>query len=721
MKNNFYLSETEIGQKILNFLTSLIKSHQKIIINFPSISSVSVTLFWITGMILRHTVSWPLITEIELIVGSVLFTILTLGQKILKWRFFNYTILILTLSQAMIMGLNKDLILIGIIFTFLSAGHFIGMFYKQILNGLQALLLLPLDQNSPEIKYNKSIILPFFLISIISFILFSISYTSPGLDSNQQVYLGASFLSSFHDSFIDKFSKVWEIKPVFHRAYVYMFYKLATIKNNFLNKTEFESSVYFFYGLWTSLMITVGIIAGRKKLCNFSKLPLWAIIILGISMQGVMAVKLFEAEEMSFSFSVLGMGLLLSEIPILVFLVPFIFLYITLLKGVTLLIPVSLVFFAILLFKFKKSDYISFAIGSLTSLIFLFLFFFKYPVFVQEYSDAGTLQQSTVLFSAIIRLVTSIGAIAKGLYYNTYITIGTVLIIVLLNHFRKTKNYRYFAAMLILWTSTTLIPIVLGKGFTYYALPLAIASFLTILTFTNIYSQLNIKEIFNKSQLKTISLGFLVAFLILLFSEKPIILFTFIVPVVILFSTIRMYKMGSVKKISPLLLILLIISSANAMWTLSHQSWKGREASYLGDYKELTDYLKQNPKYLNEEMLYLTYGREAYYLGLNTPNRYFYTLVMRRHLHMEKLIKTDNKYLKVFKQSAVELKEMILNTNIMECTINDILDYNGKYILHSNNGWCEISLYPNIEKHIEDNYKVVLTTKKHSLYERITN
>lgn len=377
MNNSFYINETDFGQKAIKIIIEIIKKYQSIISMLPSISAITVTLFWIAGAIVRHTLSWPLIVEVELIFGSILFSLLTLGQKFLKWRFFHYSILILTLSQAMIMGLNKDLILIGIVFTFLSLGHFLGMFHHQILNGLNALLSSPIENKHDPLKINKNLVFSFLGISLISFIFFAISYTSPGLDSNQQVYVGASHLSSFHNTFIDKFSKIWEIKPVFHRVYVYMFYKLATLQNDFLNKAQFESSVYFFYGLWTSFMILLGIILGRKKLCNFSKLPLWAISILGISMQGVMAVKLFEAEEMTLSFSILGIGLFLSGIPILVFLAPFIFLYITLLKGVTLLIPASIVTFSLLLFKFKKSDYIAFISGSILSIILLAIFFIK--------------------------------------------------------------------------------------------------------------------------------------------------------------------------------------------------------------------------------------------------------------------------------------------------------------------------------------------------------
>lgn len=719
MKENFYLSETDFGQKLIKFFIDFLGKNEKLFLKFPTIASLTVTAFWILGATVRHTLYWPLITGIEFIVCSILFAILTAGQQFLKWRFFNYTILVLTLSQAMIMGLNKSLILVGILFTLLSTGHFLGMFYHQVLTGLKNLITHPtiIDFTPIKSKFQTTII--FILLSAFAFILFALSYTSPGLDSNQQVYVGASYLSSFHDGFIDRFTKVWEIKPVFHRIYVFMYYKLATIQNDFLDKKEFESSVYFFYGLITSLMITFGVLAGRKKLCNFSKLPLWAIIILGISMQGVMAIKLFEAEEMTYSFSVLGIGLLLSGFPLLVFFSPFIFLYITLLKGVTLLIPASLIIFSLLLFKFKKSDYIAFISGSIVSVILLALFFIKYPVFVQEYGDAGTLQQSTVLFSSIIRLITSLGAIGKGLFYNTYIIIGVISGLILFCHFKDTKNYRFFSALLILWTGTTLIPIVLGKGFTYYALPMAIASFLTILIFTREYSQIDIKDILSKKHLNKLVAGLITSIALLAASELWKYLFIFLIPVIIIISLLYLYKNNKLNVFTPILILLLVTFSANSMWSLAHKPWKAREASYLGDYNELMEYIQKNADYKNNEMMYLTYGREVYYLGLRTPNRYFYTLVMRRHMHMVDLIETNNKYLKVFKRIAPQLRDMILRTNIMKKTLEETANYDGKYILNSNTGWCNLELYPEINNKIKTEYKLVLETKKHKLYERI--
>lgn len=717
MNKEEYFFKTSLGENLLNYCIKTLEKRSSLLNRLPLISSYIAIFFWLLGITLRLTVSRPIVTTLELVVSGSLFILLTLTYQFFKWRTSILLLMILTVVQAMIMGLNSELIFVGSIWLVLFSLMLLGYFKNSILKGLHGISNeYKSNSNENEIK-NKSLKTTYLCISLSFLALIIFSYMQPGLGDNQQVFFGTAHISSFYDNLYDKFSNVWEMKPIFHRAYVYTFYEIANNFSDFHDKASFEKAVYISYGLWCALIISIGILAGYKKLASLFKVPLWVMLLIAISIQGVMPAKAFEAEEMVYSFSILSIGLMLSSNPILVFFSPLIFLYITLLKGVTLLIPVSLVLFSLLLFKFKKSDYLSFVSGSIFAILLLVIFFIKYPIFLHEYSNAGAIQQSTVLFSGWLRLTTSIGAISKSLYNNPFIFSGLLLSLPLFSIFKKRKEYRYFAAFLILWLGMLMIPVVLGKAFTYYAMPLSISTFFTILMGVRLLSDITQEKEYHKTLKKHLIISSIIVALVVLSLGKPIVifasLFIFLLPIFIS----QILKSSSKTTFTPIHFLLIIISVTLIAYITLRRPWNLREASYMSDKPQIVNFLKNDdPNYLKNEMLYLSYGREAYHLGLYTPSRYFYTLVMRRHMEMEKVINSDKPIFKYFKKSAKQGREIIVNSDVMKETIEDILNYKGEYIIRSKRGWCNLSLYPSIKKHLDLNYKKAMETHAHEIY-----
>lgn len=713
MKQNQYIYKTPFGKSIVNLLISLLTQHEKFLTKAPLAGSYTLALFWIFAIIARLTLEKPIISVFELSIGAALHIALTLSYNLLKSKTSFLVLLTLSFSQALVMGLNKSLILFGALWLIISSAMFIGFFQTQIKNGLKS-LLDENDNNPTEVSNEKESekllkIVGAFFLALVAF-----SYFQPGLGDNEQVFFATAHLSSFYDNLYDKFSKVWEMKPIFHRAYVYLFYEIATIFSDFQDKNSFETTINITYGLWCGFIISVGIIAGRKKLKSFFKIPLWQILLFALLIQGVMSAKAFEAEEMVYGFSILSFGLLVSGNPLTVFLAPFIFLYITLLKGVTLLIPVSLTFFALLIFKFRKSEYIAFITGTAFSISLLTLLFIKYPIFLHEYSNAGEIQQATTFLLGLVRLIISVGAISRSLYNNPFVISGIILSLPLLFVLKKKKDYKSFAALLVVWLGTLFIPIVLGKAFTYYALPITIASFFTILISTSIYKEiLSDKKLYQPFRSGLIASIITILIMVLTLGKSMVIISSLFPIAASILMLVNIKKRWFTSK----QLLLLILISTLLMYTTHRRPWNTRKASTISDKSQIVNFLKHdNSEYQKEQMLYLSYGKEAYHLGMYTPNRYFYTLIMRRDIEMEGIINSDESITKPIKKSALQLRNIITNSEVMKQTKDDILNYRGSYILHSKRGWCDLSFYPDISNFINNKYTLVLETPRHELY-----
>lgn len=711
----------KIGMNIslLHGMTGFLEKRNPLLDKAPFISAIVVILTWVLLIVSRSQSDFPLIALIDLQIGGGFFILLSGLVLFTKKRFFQHLLFGMMVVQTLIMGLNSQLFFLGCFWGVVTAYLGFSLYRKGFAATIHEIGASPVvePQRATE-KLSKKGLGICLLIAVVALGVYGRTLTQPGLEENQMCYFATAHQSSYEDG-IEKFSRVWEIKPIFHRAPIYVVYAAATAVSSYYDKVSFESAVNGIYGLITSLMIIIGVFLARGRLTGVSGLPWWLMALLGIGFQTVMVVRFFEVEEMVFSLSVLGIGLLLSKRWPLVLLSPFVFLEITLLKGLTLFTPMAYLFFFLLLFRFSKREYIAFGIGSLLAVGTLLLFFKTYPLFMQEYGSARSIQQSTVFFFAIVRILTFFGALAKGMLTNPFLFPGIVVTVLLLQYFGSTKRYRPVAGLILLWSFLGIIPLLMGKSFTYYALPFTIGAFLSILLFIGEYGGIlkSLKESGKGKKRVLVAFGIPSLVLLLQFPVQSIAFIIFGGAVIIFLSRKRELTTAS-------MVLGTIFIGTNLSWMATNHAWIERKPAILFHEPLITDFFFDDESLRSETMLYLTFGPEPYHLGLKNSNRYFYTLPFRRHLQMVNAAEGKSKELQLIARFTKESARIIEQTRPVQECLEEALQFQGRFILHSYNselqksGWCRRDLYPALDSKIATEYKPLIIGTNHILYER---
>lgn len=693
-------------EPVLSKIELLIKNSEQKLKKTPLVIAAITTLFWYIGLVSRYVTSQPEIALVDLGLGAIVFSTLTLLISVVKNRVPSYLLLLLTVTQALIMGMSSSLLPFGVVWALLSALLAVSLFPQWTVSLLHALQRPAADETvALQVRSSKfkTVIIVLGLISIGLFVRF---YTQPGLGVNQQCYFATANQSSFHESWYDTFASVWEIKPVTHRAFVYVVYELAEKYSSFQNKEGFETAVNSIYLVWSFLVIGIGVILGRKRFMEISGIHWGYVLLLAFAFQGVLVEKAFEVEEMVFSLSVLTLGFMWSRKSPLIFLAPFLCAYITSLKILTLFVPVALILFSMTFIRFTKKEFLAFGVGTVAAIIGAAVFLYQFPPFLSEMAGARAMQQGTVFFFGGMRVATFIGTLSKTFFYNPFVLAGAVVNVLLLVGLGKEKRVKEQGAVIALWFLLGIIPLVMGKSFTYYALPFTISAFLTLLVFMK-----NADFITAHISKKTLLWAFLLPVVVILYKGLEVTLITSVALAVALILSRKKFFTEAWMN-----MFFVIFLSSLTLWCVLHTPWKSRPASPNAVNTEIVNYLDGDSGLLDEQMLYLTFGTIPYSLGIRNTNRYFYTLPMLRHAQMEKVARATKGELKYLNRFGRDMADNIAESVSFQECLAGAEAFRGKYIFHDSRGWGNFELYPQLDSLVKSDYEAVVNAGRQTLY-----
>lgn len=689
----------------LNSIEKYIAKHESHFKKYPLVIGLVTTLFWYVGVVLRVTTSFPEIALVDLGLGAIAFSVVTLLVKVVKNKIPSYLLLALIVTQALIMGMSSSLIVIGVIWVCLAVALGVALFPHWVMDVISSLKSSDTESAVPiSIPRRTATIIS--VLFVVAFLFFVRSYVQPEMGVNQQCYFATAHQSSYRESLYEKFASVWEIKPITHRAFIYGIYEIATNYFPFHDKAGFEKTANGVYFLWTVILITAGIFLGRREWRELSGVHWWYLLILAVSFQGVMVGRSFEVEEMVFSLSVLLLGMLFSRNRILLFIAPLLALYISSLKILTLFIPIALLLFTISVISYSRKEWFAVLLGTLFALVLTISFVVKYPLFLTEIAGARAMQQGTVFFFGGVRIGTFIGALAKAFYYNPFVMAGVVANTLLLFHYNREKQFKKSTVLMVIWFLLGIIPLVMGKAFSYYALTLTIGAFLSIVLCCR-----NAQEVCAKTTTREVLWAVVPPLLVLLYQGMiPVLIATVLISAI----TFVLKQRVSEKQWGHLFVSLYLFSFL--FWLAVHMPWQTRPASSSRVGAEIVQELEKDPDLEHVQMLYLTFGTVPYSLGLENTNRYFYTLPMLRHAQMEKVANATKGELKYLKRFGRDMADNISESvSLQECLAGAVA-FRGKYIIHDNRGWGNFELYPELDSLVQADYIKIVSSGRQTLY-----
>ena len=528
----------------------------------------------------------------------------------------------------------------------------------------------------------NSLFLYLILASALLISLHSVYHSKLGV--NQEVFFGNAFLSDTKGSLLKGLESYWELKTPFHRLYILIYYKFTNLLSPSVTFTSSWIHLAKFLSYLCSVaFIILGVLVGKKNLEN-SKVPNEVVIITALILQMTLIKKTFEIEEAIFSLSIFTFCLGLSKSRTCIFILPFFLLLLSLLKLVTLLLAISILFSIYLFKKPTRDQYFIFLIGSLTLLITFLATLLQFPFLAYDNIFSIQINNSVAPNLETIFSVSPKRYILQCLYYPP-LFLGNVFLFLILSIKENRKPPYFKFQLLTVFIFCFAITIVQNRFFTYHFLPMAFPIFIAIIACRKLTKNRNFS--IDLRVFLLLSLAYLI---------YPSYRYTPIdstVAVGVLFvaslTILHLFKKLSFDPAWYAFLFLALLGEATLNKEIFNNQ-SSREIRTELQFHEISRIIKDSQK-----LVYLSFGNSVFHLQKISPCKLY------SGIHFNRIQKRKNLH---------EHPRIIEN-------VNCIIKSKAKYILYEE-AHFNLRLFKTLHNHIQNNYKQVKNTGLYRLYKK---
>jgi hypothetical protein len=526
------------------------------------------------------------------------------------------------------------------------------------------------------------------------------TYILTPLGGDIKIFFASARMADFDGSFPLNVNTSWEIKPLGNRIFIYLFYKLTSLFTDYQNKLNFEPMVKLIYATVAFAIIALVIWSQRERINKMSLSPFLVFSLVLLSFYSLSYWSAIQVEDVCNLILLISLPLALSKNKALNIISGAVLSVMFAFKGITLLM--SLYVFIILLSL--GEDYwqnIKLALcGMIVSLVaILFSFVYIFPNALTDLLNA-TLFQDTMNFT-LDRIPQFITSIFYGMPYFPLLLVGFIISWSLIPYLIYNQRWKEIFTLYSMWLIGAAIVLIQGRFFAYHYLVCVIPCIYSILLLYKLQPRLlsvKDKNIITASALWTL---LPLIYVYKLYTMSTINISLLLILGIVFISYIIIFLMHGLSKTNgdlirnnflPILIVGIFIFWAifQSYFAIYYpQDIDIKYTNYINDsnsyYYKMANLNNNFNLSAEPQILYLDNGYGSYYLGAPSYCRYFYILPVQRTVFYPKL----------------------QDTQIYKDTLNDILSYDGRYIINWPD-WFNLNSYDTrIKAKINSEYTIV--------------